>query len=188
MSELIPNVTVPEGKRGNWSVEQFEISKSDAVFAMFSYKGRAPSPGKYTRLMRGRGVVMSDVPAEKRDHFSPVLQAKGHCLLNGLGLGMVLNACLLRPGVERITVVEIDPDVVALVAPHYRDPRVEIVIANAFDYKPPKGIRYGMVWHDIWSDMCADNLPEMAKLHRKYGRRCDWQGSWGKSYILSHRY
>jgi hypothetical protein len=34
-----------------------------------------------------------------------------------------------------------------------------------------KGKRYDMVWHDIWDDICSDNLEGMAKLHRKYGDR-----------------
>jgi hypothetical protein len=43
------------------------------------------------------------------------------------------------------------------------------------------------VWHDIWLDLCTDNLEGMGKLHRKYGRRTDWQGSWEKDRLLSHR-
>lgn len=55
---------------------------------------------------------------------------------------------------------------------------MQIINADAFAYKPPKSKRYGAVWHDIWANICADNLPEMHKLHRKYGRIADWQGSW----------
>ena len=50
--------------------------------------------------------------------------------------------------------------------------------ADALEYKPPRGEQYDVVWHDIWPNICTDNLPEMHKLHRKYGRRCNWQGSW----------
>ena len=49
---------------------------------------------------------------------------------------------------------------------------------NAFEYKLPKGVRYDVVWHDIWDYITSDNLPEMIKLHRKYGRKCDYQESW----------
>lgn len=175
---LLEKVTVPEGQRGAWRVERFEISKMDAAMAMFSYRARTPQPGTYTRLLRGRSIVMSDTWAEMRDHSYAVHMAKGHVLLNGLGIGMVLAACLRKPEVTKVTVIEIDQDVIALVGPHYTDSRVEIVCADAVTYQPPKGIRYGMVWHDIWDNITSDNLPQMKALHRKYGRRTDWQGSW----------
>ena len=66
-----------------------------------------------------------------------------------------------------------------LVGPSFsHDDRVNIICADAFEWRPPKGVRYNAVWHDIWDDICTDNLPEMTRLHRKYGRRADWQGSW----------
>jgi spermidine synthase len=123
---------------------------------------------------------MSDTPAEMRDHWEAVYHAKGSCLLNGLGIGMVLKNILLEPEVTDVTVVEISQDLIDIVSPHYPDPRVTFVCADALLYAPPKGKRFGMVWHDIWDDICADNLPIMEKLHRKYGKRTDWQGSWAK--------
>ena len=44
----------------------------------------------------------------------------------------------------------------------------------------PRGMKFTVVWHDIWNHICSDNLPDMHKLHRKYGRRTDWQGSWAR--------
>jgi hypothetical protein len=76
--------------------------------------------------------------------------------------------------------------VIDLVAPHIADPRLTVICASAYDWQPPKGVRYNAVWHDIWDNLCTDNLVEMARLHRKYARRCDWQGSWGKE-ILRYR-
>jgi len=60
------------------------------------------------------------------------------------------------------------------------DSRVEIIHADAFEYKPPKDVKYTCVWHDIWDDICGDNLPEMTKLHRKYGKKAIYQDSWCK--------
>jgi hypothetical protein len=171
-------VEIPEGTRGEWAVQQFKITKRDALYSMFSYRERHPTPGTYTRLVRGGTVVMSDTPAEIRDLLPIVWNAKGHVLLNGLGLGVALSKCLESDKVTRVTVVEKSDDVILLVGPHFKDPRVRIVPADAFEYKPPKGVRYGAVWHDIWDSICADNLPEMTRLHRKYGRVADWQGSW----------
>lgn len=181
---LIEPVSIPSGERGLWEVQRIVVSKADSdrtrLEQMRHGRGFVPA-GEYTALKHARrGIVMTDTPDERRDHYEAVYNARGHILINGLGIGMVLNACLKKPDVTRATIVEIDPDVVALVAPHYTDPRVEIVTANAFDYLPPKGLRYGMVWHDIWDDICADNLDQMTRLKRKYGRRTDWQGCWAE--------
>lgn len=186
---MIPNVTIPEGTKGPWTVSKFEISAEPTIETLrLALDGRGIRPGKYTRLShKSRGVVMSDTTAEKADHYGFARAAQGHCLINGLGIGMCLNAALQKEQVSFVTVVEIDKDVIDLVWPHYASERCEIVHISAFDYKPPKGVRYGAVWHDIWDAICEDNLPEMHKLHRKYGRRADWQGSWGRGTIESIR-
>lgn len=186
-SELIPSVDVPEGESREWKIERFRVSKEDAKWhnMMESIRGRGRTihPGKYTRLMRSRDVVMSDTDSEKRDHRAAVICARGTILINGLGLGMVLSACLLKPEVEMAFVVEKSEDVIALVGGHYRSKfngRLQIIHDDALEFTPPKGVRFGMVWHDIWDNICADNLPEMGALHRRYGKRADWQGSWCK--------
>jgi spermidine synthase len=126
---------------------------------------------------------MSDTDAELRDLSAIAYSATGHVLLNGLGLGVVLQACLAKSEVTKVTVIEVDADVIELVARHYEDPRVKIIHADALTYRPPKGTRYGAVWHDIWDGSCSDNLEQMKLLHRRYGRLTDWQGSWGRHLI-----
>lgn len=187
--DLIPAVDVPEGQSGVWRVERFTVTDKDVglhnMRCAFSpgMGRRTISDGTYTRLMRGREVIMSDTEAEKWDHWQAVREAKGVILLNGLGLGMVLNACLIKPDVERAIVVEQSPEVIALCGDHYRQKfgaRLAIVLADAMSFTPPRGVRFGMVWHDIWDGICSDNLPQMTTLHRRYGRRAEWQGSWCK--------
>lgn len=184
---MIQQVTIPPGERGKWRVSRFVVSKKDEEWSVLraAMKGRGYIPeGVYTQLTcSGLGIVMSDTPDEMRDHYEAVRRSRGHVLINGLGIGMVLGAVLKKPEVERVTVVEIDPDVIALVGPHYACDKLEIVQADAFDYKPSKGLRYGTVWNDIWDTICADNIPQMTKLKRKYGRRTDWQGCWCEERI-----
>lgn len=189
---LIEQVTVPEGKRGPWSVERFEVSEEESKFSALraAMKGRGyVSAGRYTKLLHARrGLIMSDTPDEMRDHRYAVHRAKDHVLINGLGIGMVLGAILKKPEVTKVTVVEICSDLIALVGPHYaNDQRVEIINADAYTYQPPKGVRYAAVWHDIWDDiwddLCSANLPLMTKLKRKYGRRTDWQGCWSEGEV-----
>lgn len=192
---MIPKVTVPEGRAGAWRVERFTVTKEqadlDCIRSMFSgggmRRGRSVPEGDYTRLMRGGEVIMSDTPAEMRDHYDAVLAAHGSVLINGLGLGMVARAVLLKADVSDVTVVEQSADVIALVAPHVVDPRLTIIHADALEFRPPTGKRFGMVWHDIWDDITSDNLPEMITLHRRYGRRADWQGSWARELCEMQR-
>lgn len=187
-------IDVPDGKRGVWAVETFSVSEADARFqnlrATFSFgsKGRFIRPGSYKRLMRGRKVIMSNVPAEIKDHSSFIYTARrkgGDILINGLGLGVCLVPILKSDKVHSVTVIEKEKDVIDLVGPTYlRDLRVTVVCDDALEYSPPKNKRYTCVWHDIWDDICADNLPSIHKLHRKYGKRCDWQGSWSREDLV----
>jgi len=169
-------VNLPECSKGDWEIK---IVVTDRVSWHDEMMGRhIPLGEKITVLTRGDTLVMSDTPAEMRDHYEAVRQAKGSCLINGLGIGMVLKNILLNPDVTDVTVVEISQDLIDLVAPHYVDQRLTIVCADAFAYKPPKGKVYDMVWHDIFDTICADNLEDMKRLHRKYARCSRWQGSW----------
>jgi spermidine synthase len=171
-------VTLPEMEKGEWKVEHFTTDRTDFHSLL---RGRGVPVGEtFTRLRRNGTLVMSDTPAEMSDHRWAVRKAKGSCLISGLGIGMVLKNILLKPEVTDVTVVEISQDLIDLIAPHYPDDRVTFVCADVLTWKPPKGKRYDMVWHDIWDNICADNLPEMQKLHRRYGRKSAWQGSWCK--------
>ena len=151
--------------------------------------GRGVSAGTYKRLMRGNTVVMSNTPAEIRDHMDFIREAKkgGDILINGLGLGVALSEILKSDIVETVTVIEKSQDVIDLVSEYFTDDRVNIIKDDAFEYIPTVGFRFNAVWHDIWDYITSDNLPEMTKLHRKYGRRTDWQGSWCKYECLRAR-
>ncbi len=178
MCELIPKVDLPEMQRGPWKVERFTVSDSQPLF-----RHRRLRPGTYTRLMRsGRGVIMSDTPAEMLDHMWFVRAATGRVLIGGLGLGMCVGAVLAKADVTEVDVVEIDPDIIAMVGPHYSDPRVNIINADLMNYCP-RGVRYNAVWCDIWGDVSADDLPAMQKLNRRWGQKSDWHGCWGEDLV-----
>lgn len=195
----------PEATVGNWRIERFQVSEADEKFgrmrALFSSssRGRYVPAGTYTRLVTGEpgaslwnGPMMSDTPDEIADHLEAIRRAGrsgGDCLVNGLGLGMVARA-MLEEGAASVTAVEIDADIIALVAPHLQaayGEQFRVVHADSLAWRPATGQRWSVVWHDIWPTICPDHLPEMHHLHRKYGRRCDWQGSWSRSIIESRR-
>ncbi len=184
ISEFRTNI--PEGEIGNVKIDRFVVSGVRAgierIRALWN-SGRYVPEGEYTRLLIDGQVMMSDTPDEIRDHLSFIYQASGKILINGLGLGIALELILQKKEVKEVTVIELNENVIKLVAPHFKDPRCTIIHDNAFDFKPPKGVRYDFVWHDIWVSLCTDNLEEMTKLKRKYGRRCNWQECWGEGFL-----
>lgn len=189
-------VDVPEGKAGKWEVSKFTVSEEEAnhsnAMASFSFscRGQLIFPGTYTKLTRGGTIVMSDTPSEIRDHISPISHAKGNVLIAGLGLGMVANACLCKPEVERVTVIELSPDVISLVAGHYVKKfgsKFEVVQADINEWKPPKGVRYGAVWIDIWDEISLDHLAQMSTLKKKFSRCAEWKGCWREETLKAQQ-
>lgn len=178
-------VSVPEGISGDWKVEKFEVKEKDFGRLYYALHGRPVPPGIYTRLIHHEEVIMSDTPAEIRDHNEAIWRIEKvldeNVLINGLGLGVILKVAMMNERIEKIVVVEISPDVIKLVAPAYtHDARVHIVQADALVWRPKRGTRFAVVWHDIWPAICSDNLEDMKLLHRSYGKRCSWQGSWAR--------
>jgi len=150
-----------------------------------------------TQLWVNGRMWMSDTGDERRDHWIPKRQGRGHVLIGGLGLGLVALHAALNEKVEKVTVIDINPDVVGLVEPRLRaaieaqgmDPdRLEIIEADLFKWKPPKGQMYQCIWFDIWANLCTDNLKQYATLNRRFGRRTDgYRGAWGEDLLKCQR-
>jgi len=96
--------------------------------------------------------MMFDTPDEVADLLGVFHHAKGRCLVNGLGLGVVVNGLLVKPEITYVTVVENNPDVVELVGGHWLEKygdRLSIVIDNALTYRPPVNTHFGYVRNEI---------------------------------------
>lgn len=185
-------VTVPDGQRGPWRINSFTLTEDDVMLANLRYIRdgnaymRCP-PGDYRRLThKDRGVIMSNTPMEINTAREAIRDATGHVLVNGLGLGVVVEAMLHKPEVQSIIVVEIDEDVVKLVWPHIckvaklTGKKVGIAVADAERFVLHDLIQLDYVWHDIWDQIDDDNLPQMTRLVRKYQRRAGKQGVWSR--------
>ncbi len=173
-----------EEKKGEWSIKKFKV-ELDMTNLRLMRDYRGCFPGKYTMLRHNRyGIVMSDTTAEIGDHYEAWRRANGRVLIHGLGLGCFLQACLSKSSVDHVDVVEIDKDVISLIAPHFKkDKRVVIHHDDCFTKKWSKDAYWNVIWHDVWNNICSNNKKEMEKLHRKFARKCDWQDSWSKEYL-----
>lgn len=189
-------VDVPEGHHYAWEVCRHTIDEQSMAMhnSLSPETGRFTEVGTFTNLRKyGRwgnpynvDIVMSDHLCEIADHQALVDYCIEHApvqsvLINGLGLGVAIE--LLAPYVEQFTIVELSRSVIHLVAPHYqtRYPgRIEIIHADAFKYRPAR--HYDAVFHDVWTPISEDNLPEMDRLEKRYAPFCDWQASWAREY------
>jgi hypothetical protein len=183
---------VPAGASGAWVIEKLLIPARDYDPATdprpdcFKFR-----PGTYTCLRREATQFMTDLYDEwwtQREGIAQALRRGGDVLVTGLGLGLVAEA-MLRPAtskVQRVTVVELSPDVVRLVKPYLEGRyagRIEVVEADAFTWEPPRERRFTVGWHDIWPDPhTAVVTEEMHRLEHRYSAWCDWQGFWPQSY------
>ncbi len=190
-------VDLPEIDADGVRVSRFEVDEARArreqMHSLFSGGGGRgyTRPGTYTRIDVDGRLWMSDTDDEKRDHASAFWEMQrrgGRVLIHGLGLGMVVQAALRLPQVEHIDVVEIDPRVARLVGEHYAGDRCTIHVGDALTYEWPTGTRWDVVWHDIWPTITGDNLPDMHRLHRRFGRRSGWQGSWARWDVERRRW
>lgn len=182
--------TIPEGCSGAWTLTHFERAAPQTACEVDPRPAWARSPpGRYTRLMVGKTVMMTDTREEWTTQLHAIAracEAGGNVLISGLGLGVVVDSMLATPGsrVEHIIVIERSPDVIALVAPHVESRwrgRLTIIEADAFHWTPPPGLRYAVGWHDIWPNPYDPRIrPEMDRLEARYRSVCDWQASWGR--------
>jgi spermidine synthase len=192
--DLFPHMAelVPESAQGRASVQHVTVDTEGGRTACYVYgEFRNPSPpGTYISLRvtndEGRSeVMMSDFHYERATCVEVVARAHGDVLIAGLGVGMILHPILNKPEVRSVTVIEKYQDVVDLILPTLpSDPRLNVVTDDVFRWKPPSGFCYDVIWFDIWPDIEATRLPEMARLHRRFrpylnreNARC-WMESW----------
>ena len=189
------NLPSAESSAGLYTVESFTVPDAwNRKRVQHELEGRGVPPGVYTRLLRNRAkpsgdangrepgmVVMSDTPAELEDamDFYRACESFGGrgVLIHGLGIGCTIRMAL-HAGATNVTVVEKDEELMEMIAPHYSDSRVEIVLGDCLTYEHDPAERWGVVWHDIWDLISSGNLGEMRRLNLLFGRRSVWQGSW----------
>lgn len=122
-------------------------------------------------LLRQGASWMSMTPIEFESQGIGIAFARGHVLLMGLGLGWAAAACAALARVTAVTVVERDPDILALHAeldifsqllPDSRA-KLRIVAGDAFAFVPeaPVDLMLADIWQPLVSDGRVDEVRRM---------------------------
>lgn len=136
----------------------------------------------YHRLWHGDRIMMLNTPEIVAGFDDFLGRAKGHILINGLGIGMCVVHLLAKASTKSLTVIEVEGDLVHLMRPLLgKDPRLDFIHADAYTYEPPAGKVYDYVWHDVWTTYSARNVKQINQLVEKYRDRCHWQDAWGRN-------
>ena len=170
---------IPIQTRGLWSIERRTANPLLAGWPEYTLLRRWTDATIHLPVPTPE-VVMEDSRAELARHLPIWLQAEGNVLVTGLGLGCVVRGLLASQRVTHIEVVEIDPVIVGMVGPSFaREPRVEILNADALAVRWTRGKRWDFGWHDLWSADGHSHLQTLhARLIHKYAPHCKRQGAW----------
>lgn len=128
--------------------------------------------------------MMSNTSMEKFSNQKAVNRSHGHVLIGGLGIGLIIIPICEKDDVLSVTVIEKNPDVIALVAPHIKHQKLTIIQADIMEWRPAKGRKFNSIYFDIWPDINLDNLDDIKKLHACFKFRLDrkdphcWMSSW----------
>jgi hypothetical protein len=193
MVDIVPATKPPE-KDGFW-IQHYEITEEEVhrQHCRLDWTMRGLEPGTYCVLHQRRdghdSQWMSDTWLERYTNADFLKKATGHVLVIGLGIGLLPVALCRKVDVESVTVLEIEPQVIALVEPHIRHPKLRPVVqGDAFEPPPALlSVRYfDAVYADIWADICSDNwetMKPLLALYRKAAKKGALVTAWLKDYI-----
>ncbi len=169
---------VPAGNKGSWSVVKIEVGADGEAPAGCGFES-AP-PGEYTALIHeSRGIISCDSPVLVDDQMAVVEGAEGHIVVGGLGVGSVIDLLMHVEAVNHVTVVEVDPDVISLIAPAYMETwhgkhlqfecrDILALDGDAFELRPDR------VWLDIWDKDRPETLSDRLEAITQWGQSCAW--------------
>lgn len=116
-------------------------------------------------------VWMSLTLMEQESHMPHLAAAVGDVVVAGLGMGMFLYNLVLKPEVQRITVLEHDPKIVKLFFETTKAQRwpnfhkVNIITTDALEYTPSKAPDF--LYADIWKFVGDENALRMTQQMQK---------------------
>lgn len=182
VTELIPGSLHRVVRPGEHGTARVVCDSPDLMTRLRAARDGQPLRAeKYTRLIVGNTLWMTDAEYECWTNQKFVEAARGDVLIAGLGLGLILGPALAKPGVRSVTVIEREPDVVALIEPTYKCPKLSVVVADAREWTPPAKA-FDCIYLDIWPSVPdADDRADILSLKMKYRRALrptGWIGAW----------
>lgn len=183
-----------EGKR--FKIEKITLTRDQVVWRkiesmqqMTIHEDYDLEAGSYMRLFDKElnQCVMSDTPMEKRTNTEVLMRARGHVLVAGLGLGMILRPMLANKKVKKVTVVEKYAEIVdlnMLAGFDINHHKLKLVTADIFDYEFIDGAKFDVIYFDIWNQIGTGNKPGMDTLHERFSKHLNvggWMDSWRRA-------
>jgi len=135
---------------------------------------------------------MSMTPMEIESQEIGVRAAAGHTVVMGMGMGWAAVNAALKPEVSRVTVVELDPDVIEVNSriglfdqlPSEIAAKIAIVNADAMNYRCDEAADVLMT--DIWLPINGDERMEQSRvMARNTGARRAYV--WGQELAIARR-
>lgn len=164
------------GRFGNWRGE-WQKNVSPIIRGYFA---PLQAFGSNFALTRNGQTWMSTTPMERESQWRHVLAARGHVVIAGLGMGWLVANVARKPEVTAVTVLERDPEVIALfpkILPRYTGmKKVKIVNTDALAWKTNDAV--DLLAADIWLSLGdADALRDVKVMHANTNARAvAWWG------------
>lgn len=195
MNDLDWKVTVPEYNANGVRIKRFVVTQDEADFDKLrtalnpQRPDRSIEPGTFTKLEVDDVLWMSDTPAECADlrnvDYAMRKYRYGTMLIAGLGLGVVVHRAILR-GMMTIDVVEAEGRVLDAVGPHYmalaKEHGCELRLhhSDIHAWRSPRGQTWHIGFFDIWPNIDQADLPEVARLRRRFRKRLCTFEAWAQ--------
>jgi hypothetical protein len=187
-----PEIRIPPYHTGQ--VGAWELRRQVQPVLRGYFRGLQACAENYLLIRQDR-VWMSLSPIEIESLAPHVARMRGHVVIAGLGIGLALYNALLRPVVRRVTVLERDPEVIALFAAitgsgWLRSSRfsIEEVDARKWHSSEPVDFLYADIWDKIGAPEAAADTRVMCRNLRPKSA-----GYWGMeanfvSFLARHCY
>lgn len=157
------------------------------------YWGPPQPVANMAALQRNSDVWMSLTPLEFESQAIGIAAATGHVVIFGLGMGWAAAECALDPDVTAVTVVERDPDVIALhrelaLFDHLPDgchAKVAIVEGDALLWRPDLPV--DLLMPDIWLPLVSatDRAAEVRQMQANVQARAVY--FWGQELEIARQ-
>ena len=170
-----PAKNIPEQQVGNFRIIK-RFAKAGTAWPMCGTLGydycvfMEDAPMIILQQRRGNGWRdwMVDSPYDWYAMGEYAMRARpGNVLVAGLGLTLVDQHLALRRDIAKIKIVELNEEVIKMVAPNLpKDKRIEVVHDDFFDAVPKlaaKGEAYDTIIMDIWTGEDSESIPDFRK-------------------------